>query len=220
MKKTILILLLSVSGFCAYSQTFHLNLGTSLSKLDWNYIYQEGNEQQYHDPLLGYALSTGVEYLEHKYYSVSSDLSFYKSGGKYSSEELNSNFVFESPSKISVSYLSLSSSFNVNPINNKFRLQLSAGPRIDYIIGGVKKDPYAWIDERDGLNKLNYGINMGIGLYYNLDKYIFGINSQYLLRMRKLADLQPSLNPGLSFGGVRASEQIFLLGFSLGYHIQ
>lgn len=220
MKKIALILFASVWYYASSAQTIRFNAGTSYSKLDWKYIGQTGEEQQYKDPIVGYSFSAGMEYLEHKYYSLSSDLLFYKSGGQYSAEELNTSFTFLSPEKISVSYLSFGSSFNFNPINNKFRLQLSLGPRADYIVSGAKESPYDWIDQRDGLNKLNFGFTAGIGFFYNTDNYIVGINSQYLNRMRKLADLQPSENPGLSYGGVEATEQIFLFGISFGYHIK
>jgi hypothetical protein len=217
MKKYILFLILTIWCSTLYSQTFHLNLGTSLSKLDWKYIYQEGYEQQYDDPLLSYAFSTGVEYLEQKYYSISSDLLFYRSGGNYSEEELNTNFVFNSPEMISVSYLSLGSSFNYNPLNNNFKLQLSLGPRIDYIISGTKNEPYNWIDEGNGLNKFNFGFTAGVGLYYNIDDYVFGLNAQYLYRFKKLADLEPSDAPQYTYGGAVATEEVILFGVSLGY---
>lgn len=220
MKRTALILFASVMYFTVSAQTLRFNAGTSYSKLDWKYIGEAGEEQQYKDPIFGYSFSAGMEYLEHKYYSLSSDLLFYKSGGQYSEEELNSNFIFISPEKISLSYLSFGTSFNFNPINNKFRLQLSLGPRVDYVVAGAKESPYDWIDQRDGLTKFNFGITAGIGLYYNRDNYIVGINSQYLNRMQKLADLQPSENTGLSYGGVEATEQIFLFGVSLGFRIK
>lgn len=221
MKRNILFLILTIWGCSAYSQTIYLKLGTSLSKLGLTYIYQAGTEQQYDDPLLSYALSTGVEYLQHKYFSISSDLLLYKSGGKYSTDEMNTNFVFISPDKISVSYLSLGSSFNFDPINNKYKLQLSFGPRLDYIIGGVKNEPYNWIDKANGLNKLNYGFTAGAGLFYNLNEYVLGVEAQYLYRLRKLSELKGSFNQGAtSTGGVDATEQVVLFGFSFGYRFK
>jgi len=220
MKKIVLILFVFACYLSLDAQTLRFTAGTSFSKLDWKYIGEAGEEKQYEDPVTSYSFLAGMEYLEHKYYSLSSDLLMYKSGGQYSEQELNSNFIFVSPEKISLSYLSFGTSFNFNPVNNKFRLQLSLGPRVDYIVSGSKESPYDWIDQRDGLTKFNFGITAGIGFYYNMEKYIFGINSQYLNRMKKLADLQPSENPGLSYGGVEATEQIFLLGISFGYRIK
>jgi hypothetical protein len=197
-----------------------LNIGTSLSKLDWTYLYQAGTEKQYDYPLLSYTFSTGLEYWEHKHFSISSDLLLYKSGGKYSEAEKNTNFVFNSPEKISITNLSLGSSFNFTPINKKLKLQFSIGPRIDYIIGGKKNAPYDWIDKSNGLNKFNFGFSAEVGLYYNLKEYVLGINSQYLQRLRKIAEVQGSYSPGLSTGGVDASEKVMVFGFSIGYHLK
>lgn len=220
MKKLLLFLILSVFYSASYCQTFHFNPGIAYSRLDWKYKYQEGNEQQYDSHLISYSFSAGVNYIEHKYYSVSSDLLFYRSGGKYSSEEKSTDFIFVSPEKISVSYISFGSSFNYTPLNDKFKLQLSLGPRIDYMVNGAKEVPLDWIDKRNGLNKFNFGYTAGLGLFYNLDDYTVGLNAQYLNRMKKLAKLEPSAPPQFTYGGVEASEQIILFGFSFGYRIK
>jgi len=89
MKKLILLLFLSQSCSVSNSQSFHYEVGVSYSKLDWNYLYP-WKEKQYADPLYGFSFSAGMGYLEKKKFSLSSDLSIYKSGGKYSKEEQNS----------------------------------------------------------------------------------------------------------------------------------
>lgn len=112
MKTNTLILFLSLWISVAYSQTLRVNLGTSISKLDWQYYDGGGNEKYYEDPQYGYSFSLGMEYLEHKYFSVSSDLLLYNSGGKYSAEDKRITFSLMGSEKISVSYLALGSAFN------------------------------------------------------------------------------------------------------------
>ena len=221
MVKKILILIISISFSSLHGQTIYLNLGTSFSKLDWKYVehFHIDDEQQYHDPLQTFTVSAGIEYFEHKYYSITSDLYYYQSGGKYSEEEKNTIHTFKSPDKISISYLSIGSSFNFNPIDNKFKLQLCLGPRVDYIINSASENLH-WIDERNGLNKFNFGFTAGIGFYYSFDKYHIGVKAQYLNRIRKLADIKPAESFPYNESGVIATEQVYLLGISLGYIIK
>jgi hypothetical protein len=218
LKKLTILLFLSFGYFSSHGQTLVIDLGTSYSRLDWKYKDAGWSEKQYNDPILSYSFSAGCEYLEHKLWSLKSDLSYYKSGGQYSSEELDADYIFISAHKISVNYLSLGSYINFFPVNNKFRLQLSVGPRVDFLISGSAKDPYKWIDKYGGLNKLNWGISTGLGLYYKLEKTTVGLNARVLTRMKKLADLEPTYtNPGNP--GAEAKEQVILLGISLGYKL-
>lgn len=218
MKKLTLLFFLSVWYSASFSQIVHFEAGTSYSKLDLKFRYQAGEEQQYDAPLLACTFSTGIEYFEHKYFSLSSDLYYYNSGGKYSKEELTTNFVFKEPAKISVSYLSLGSAINFYPLNNKFKLQLSIGPKIDYMLTSEKKTPLGSIDKSKGFSKLNYGYTTGIGLYYKLNDRLIGVYMKYLGRMQKLVDVMPTYN--YNYGGVVASDQIFLVGLSYGFRLK
>lgn len=123
-------------------------------------------------------MSAGCEYIKHKYWSVKSDLSLYKSGGKYSNEEQNADYTFVSSHKISVDYLSAGTYLDFYPLNTKYKIQLSCGPRIDYMIGGTKNQPYKWLDSYNGLNKINWGYNAGITFYYEFNKSVIGLNSR------------------------------------------
>ena len=218
--KSTLILLICLGFTQLQGQTLHLNLGASLSKLDWTYLdlTQFGivEEHQYHDPLQSFAVSAELEYFEHDYYSISSNIMFYKSGGKYAEDEFDKFYVFQSPSEIAASYLSLGSSFNMYPVNKKFKVRISAGPRVDYIFNSADNQPYTWIAESDGLSKLNFGITLGAGLYYQLNDFIIGCNAQYLQRIRKLADVTPTR---FDTGGVEATEKVGLFFISLGYRL-
>jgi hypothetical protein len=216
MKRNTLILILSLTISAAYSQTLRLNLGSSVSKLDWLYYDGQISEKYYENPRLGYSLSVGLEYIEHKYFSVSSDVLIYNCGGKNSSEVKTDPFRLLGPEKISASYLAIGSSININPINNKFKVQLSIGPRIEYMVFGSKKAPYDWIDNSKGLNKFNYGVTAGLGLYYDIKKYIVGVNAQYLYRVKKLAEVQATYNSA----GVEATEKVMVFGFSFCYRFK
>lgn len=218
MKKFLTLIVSSFFSVVAISQTLTFDLGTSYSKLNWNYIDVVYYEKHYKAPLISYSMSAGYEYLKNKYWSIKSDLSLYKTGGKYSSEELDANYTFISPHKISLDYLSAGTYFNFYPLNTKFKIMLTIGPRVDYIVNGIKNPPFKWIDSYNGINKFNWGYSTGISFYYELKKSVIGLNSRMLFRIKKLADLTPKYNP--EHPGATAKEQVILLGVSYGYNFK
>jgi hypothetical protein len=84
------------------------------------------------------------------------------------------------------------------------------------MVSGSKKAPYDWVENSHGLNKFNFGVTAGVGLYYDLNKYIVGINSQYLYRVKRLAEVQATYDSP----GVEATEQVIVFGFSFGYRFK
>ena len=105
MKKLTLLLLLSVLYSASYCQTFHIEAGLSFAKLDMNYRMSGAVTQTYKAPFLAPTFSTGIEYFQHKNFSISLDLYYYDSGGKFSEDEFNNNNR-SLPRHISIWYLS------------------------------------------------------------------------------------------------------------------
>lgn len=214
MKKLTLLLLLSVLYSASYSQTFHIEAGLSFAKLDMNYRMSGAVKQIYKAPLLAPTFSTGIEYFQHKNFSISSDLYYYESGGKFSEEEYGNENLY-TPIHISVWYLSYGSAFNFYPLNKKLKLQLSLGPKIDYIRTSESAIPYGWIDKSKKINKFSVGYTTGIGLYYKLNNRAIGVNMKYFGRMQKLSDVRASNNDGFD-----ASDQIFLICLSYKFRFK
>ena len=221
MNKLTLLLFLILCYSSSNSQVIHFDAGASSSKLDLKFKFQNITEQHYDDPLLALSFSTGIEYFEHKYFSLSSDLYYYKSGGKYSKEELsNTSFLFIEPSKVSIECLSLGSAFNFYPLNKKFKLQLSLGPKVDYILSSDKKIPFSMIDKCRKMWKFNYGYTAGVGFYYKQNKNIVGINIKYLGRLQKLADQKQSYDQFQYYSGAVSSDQIVMVSLSYGIRLK
>jgi hypothetical protein len=212
-----LFLFLNLWCSTSFSQSYYLNVGASYSKLDFTLNNIDGWTGKYYKaPLLGYSFSTGIEYFEHKFFSLSSDLFFFQSGGKYSKDELNAQYVSSSDHEIAANDLSLGSSFNFNPLNKKLKLQFSLGPRIDYLINGGKIPLYnKWDLNRNGYKKTNFGITTGIGFYYNLHNFVTGINFQYLYKLKKFVESVPTGSPKIPYIGTDAKEHTFSVGISL-----
>ncbi len=226
MKKHFLsFITLLLYGTITYSQTLHVRAGVSYATLDWKFLNPTGpSEEQYKDPLVGYAIGLGLEYFDKGLFSLSSDVWLYRSGGQYTSEEKaqkqNFTFRFEDADQIQVDYASFSTCVNINPINGKTKLQFQLGPRVDFILSGTDKEPLKFVKERDGLSRVNYGFNLGLGLYRVTEKWEYGVHALWLNRLKKLADLEGAVTPRALFAGAEASEQVFLLQLSLGYHLK
>ncbi len=209
-----------------YAQTLHFRAGISYATLDWTYLNPNGQRtEQYKAPLLGYSVGVGLEYFDKGLFSLSSDLWVYRSGGQFTDTEKEQrpqpgSIGFGDPEQIEVNYAAFSTCANFNPIHGKTKLQVQLEPRIDFLLGGADKDPLRFVDNRDGLSRVNYGFNLGLGLYRVTDKMEYGIQTTWLSRLKKLADLEPAITPDSIFAGVEASEQTFLLQLSLGFKLK
>jgi len=225
-KKFVLkVWLLFVLLFCSslsYSQSWYFNAGTSISKLDLSINNINGyTETQFKAPLLSYMFSGGVEYFEHKFFSISSDLYLYQTGGKYSKDEVNTQHVFNFDHSVEATYLSVGSSFNFIPLDKKLKLQISVGPRIDFFLSTGKYSPYrSWDLNRNGLTKVNYGITSGIGLYYKMNKCEVGIKMQYLGKSKKVVEADHTNNPQIPLIGTDAKEHTFVTALSIKFPLR
>ena len=226
MKIYLSFIILALYGNIISAQTLHFRPGISYATLDWTYLDPRGTRtEQYKAPLLGYAVGLGLEYFDKGLFSLSSDLWVYRSGGQLTDTEKEQRpqpgrIGFGDPEQLLVDYAAFSTCANFNPINSKMKLQVQLGPRIDFLLGGADKQPLKFVNDRDGLSQVNYGFNLGVGLYRVTKKLEYGIQTTWLSRLKKLADLESEITPGAIYAGAKANEQIFLLQLSLGYHLK
>lgn len=222
MKKIVSSLLIScLITLSSLAQNIQFALGPSYSTLDWQYVYFSGQtENFYTSGLYGTALDLGVEFLQKPKFSVSTNIGFFNSGGVIAENETHENWVItERENKLH--NFSMSALFNYLPLNQKFQLAISAGPRLDLLV----PHPNSIFDiANNDLNKLKVGINAAVSIFYNFENIKIGIRSTYLHRFNMLMDSNPSeneqwwQNPKL---GIRAKDKFILsqqlvLGFKLG----
>ncbi len=205
-----------------HAQTLHLRAGITHATLDWTYVQLNGSRtEQYKAPLLGYSVGVGAEYFDKGLFSLSSDLWVYRSGGQFTDTEKEQRpepgrVGFGDPEQIQVNYAAFSTCANFNPINGKTKLQLQLGPRIDFLFSGTDKDPLRFVDNRDGLSKVNYGFNLGLGLYKVTEKWEYGLQATWLNRLKKLADLEGAVTPSALLLGRRQVNRFFCSSFRWG----
>lgn len=214
---TILLLLLT---FISKAQNIQLALGPSYSKLDWQFKYHNGElEDFYLASTFGLAANINFEYLEKKWFSITSNLGYFQSGGQIASHEVHQNWLIP-VTKNSASNFSIGTSFNFIPLNNQLQLMIGIGPRIDYLIPA--KNSAMDVLEED-LNKIQLGLTGSLAVFYKFEKAKIGLSSSYLNRLTKLIDREPT-TPGNWWEsqklGVKAKDELimnfqFVIAFQL-----
>lgn len=198
------------------SQTLYLQTGIAYSELDWVLSEPGGyREVRYMKPVTGYALGLGLEYMDRGLFSLSSEVSFYRSGGKYTEDE---EIRLREYSEIIVDYASFGTYVNINPINGATKLQLQIGPRVDLLLGDKDQDALFFLNQNDALAEINYGFNMGLGLYHYLGKMHLGVQGVWLQRFNGLINL--GISDSALGVGIKAQEAIFLFRLSIGYKLK
>lgn len=187
MKKLILLFLM-VSPFISTGQNVQFAVGASVSKLDWQFNYNAQEfERFYLAPITGLAADLNVEYFEKRWFSLSSNIGYFQSGGEISSDEVHNNWVINE-TKNSANNFSVGTNFNVIPINKTIQVMAGIGPRLDFLIPTKNTA----MSVQDQLRKLQFGITGDLGLYYKFDKIKVGLNASYLKRFGKLIDTEPT----------------------------
>jgi hypothetical protein len=214
MKKGFLLLLFTgLYAITLHSQTLHLRVGVAPSRLNWTQNPGGFERTIYKAPVLGYALGLGIEYLDRQWFSLSSDFNFYRSGGKYTSEE---EMQVRQYSEVILDYGSFSTVINFNPLHGATKVQLQLGPRVDFLLGGKNQESLFEINQVEGLTEINYGFNVGLGLYRSFRKTQIGLQGTWLQRFE---DLVPFTYTRTGVGN-EGHETIFLLQLSLGLHLK
>lgn len=211
---------MAIAFLVASSQTIYINPGLTYSKLDWT-IYPVGTEISfYEDPLFSYGVTAGIEYLQRKNFSLASEVLFYESGGKESADDNHSGYSEPKDLKAKMQYLSLGTYFNFNPLDRTFKIQIQLGPRIDYIVGGYNKDPWKGYMNSRKIERFQYGFNIGLGGYYNMEKLVFGLNVKYMHKLSKIVDYQPDPWDGEYEIPSEVSDKVMLIAVLVGYKLK
>lgn len=185
MKKYVLLVIILTIGILTQGQTFNFQAGISFSTLDMT--VKNPTENSYYDQtLMGYSFLLGWEYLDKKYYNLTSNIGLINKGGKDDFSYINFN-------GDELGYITLRETLDYFCINTTFDLKyptktitpfISIGPRIDFLLRNT-----ALFDELDKITKLNktaVGLIIGGGIKYEVYKLQFGIRTDYLVELRKI----------------------------------
>ena len=171
----------------------------------------------YDETLIGFSILAGVDYLDKKYYNLSSNIGFIQKGGKSTI-----TFVTETPDPVfedleigKLNYISVNTLVDFKyPILDKVIPYLSIGPRIDYLVS--YNDGFKTLNEINKLEKLNFGMLIGSGLKCNLDKWQLGLKADYCLNFNNIVEWSSS---DTNLGG-SISDKTWLLNLTIGYRLK
>ncbi len=216
MKRLGLLLAGLTISILTYGQIIKIQGGTTLSKLDW----QIGSMdlEPYNETLVGYSVFVGLDYLDKKYFNLSSNLGLVRKGGKGELQlinpmgELTGETVIE---KAASDYFSVNTLIDVKyQFKEKISPFISIGPRFDYLIG--YSNHFDSLEEIDELKKTSLGVILGGGIKYDLSKIQLGLRADYYLNFTKVADWPAE--PG-NLGG-EINDNMFSINLAIGYKLQ
>ncbi|MGE5425365.1 MAG: hypothetical protein ACM3N9_08360 [Syntrophothermus sp.] len=212
MKKYLLLLTFVLTVFSASSQIIHISGGPVFTRIRWSEWTDLSDTYYKEYGLVRANVNIGFDYLNKKYFFLSSNFGYLQKGGK--------NEMIYSPASsefntLHLSYLTLNTLFVLKTDLKKFQPCLSLGPRVDYLLGSEYEAPgmFSGTHElnEEFVNSFIYGITAGIGLNYNVERFRIGVGSQYLYNFNKAA------NSKTSGSSATLTDHTFLLNLDFGY---
>lgn len=206
MKKLVCLIGL-ICLFCServFSQVIKIENGVSFSKMNL-----PGNV--FHDNLSMYSMNVGCDYLERKWYFLSSEIGYVRKGGA-------ENAVYiDDPSdlraihlKNTLDYITINASFNVKYNFRGFNLYAGIAPTLDFLVKNRFKSDAPEENQNEEIfpaHKIVLGFKPSIGIFYDTDKIRLNIETSYMKNITKLS----------RSNSMKANT--FLLSFGIGYKL-
>lgn len=161
----------------AFSQVIKFNNGLLVTKT----TNKKGNFMG--ENITTYTVSLGIDYFEHDYYYLSSEVGYIKLGTKG-----NNTYTDNKHTPVSETWdnLQFNTTFRVRyPIKTLF-VYLGGGPKIDLLLGNQKFNP-KFLQGIPGLNRANMGVKTEIGVAYDIKKIRIGLNYSYNFNFKSVA---------------------------------
>lgn len=217
MKKTVLLLIGLTMVILSYGQTIKIQAGTSISKLDWQ-LKGVTIGSIYDETLIGYSIFAGVDYLDKRYFNLSSNIGMIRKGGKDEFALMDQNGVLTGQTiteKATLDYLSINTMIDL-----KYRIKeivlpfISIGPRFDYLVSSSKH--FDSLKEIDELKRISIGLILGAGLKFDISNLQFGLRADYYLDFTKVADwtIENSEISG------KVTVNTFTINLTIGYRLK
>lgn len=213
MKKDFLIVGLLILAFSVNGQTFKIQSGITSSSLNWK--IENGSIDNFDQKLIGHSILIGIDYLERKYFNLSSNVGLVRKGG--TSSNLLSHDPYGQPlvgvkQKATLDYLTINTTLDLKyPIKEKLFPFIGFGPRLDYLISSSHN--FDSLKDRKELSKCVYGLNVGAGVKFRFTRIELGIGGDYLVNLNNISDYQ-NLNDNQEI-----KDKTFLFSLIFGYKL-
>ena len=141
--------------------------GVSVSALEWNISNSFAASNLFPDDYIGIATAFKINYLNHKYWNLSTQIGYTQCGGSITLPftDVTGNPLGEKTLHERMDYVNLIALFEIKFPIKKFTPYFKIGPHLDYLSSAFS---YA-----DNFNRFNYGLDIGGGITYTLNTNLF-----------------------------------------------
>ncbi|HET6559679.1 MAG TPA: hypothetical protein VFG54_20305 [Prolixibacteraceae bacterium] len=187
--------------------------GPSISNLEWsidNFVPRGNNEY-----LLGKSAFIGVDYLNRRYFNLSTNVGYLQKGDRsevaYTVSEGNTMELPMMEAKFE--YLSANTMAEIKyPLMRILVPYISVGPRFDFMISYPEE--LSFIKEIEEITPYSYGFNLGGGVKLDFRSLQLGVRSDYYLNLAKIANWVSASNSDSWI-----EDKTLLINFTLGYKL-
>ena len=215
MRDTILIIFFGLIVTCCYGQTINVRIGPSFSNLNWD--NSASGDEVFNKSIVGVDVLLGIDYLDFKYFNLSSNLGYIQKGGSgtivvtaiHNPEEITTTDV-----KTKLNFITANTIFEAKvPIIKFITPFIHTGPRLDYLLSYDENvNLLKGFDDLKKLNKFIYGLIVGAGIDFKISKFKLGVAFDYYWNFNKLVDFTSS-----SGFQNQIFDKTFTLNAQLGY---
>ncbi len=166
--------------------------------------------------LYTYSLLLGCDYLEHRYFYLSSGIGYIQKGGTDNIIQLDENThpVNTIPIKGKWDYLHLNTSLRIRYPFEKSHLYLGAGLKADVLTSSTDNNK-SYLSEGYKMASIIPGMKIEMGINREVKRLVIGVNASYLIDFK---DAGKSILPiDGAHNKLRASNTLLL--FTLGYRL-
>ena len=191
-----------------HSQTIFLKFGPSFSKLTWSET--TNNTKPDEKGIIGFNVIGGVNYLNFKYFNLSSGIGFIRKGG-IEHWFISGNDPTYRTDTAKLNFLTINTTFNLKvPIIKIIEPFIFVGPRLDYLFSYSENEVFIKdYDDAKKLNKVIYGILLGGGINFRVKRFQLGIDFDYYLNINKLIDYHLTYYTNDSVGWRELTNKIY-----------
>ena len=210
----IVFVVFSLNG---YTQVINIKAGPAFSGMKWENSLAS-TDDYFNEIYVGFYTAIGLDYLQKKGFSLSSNIGYFTNGGKGTFRFLDELGVSRDTTQITKLQF-----FTLNTLANyHFFAEKTLSPFIGLGIGLNYQVSYdenvkllEQFDEEDELNIILWGLIGKAGINVNLDHFRVGMEFMYNYNLNKLVDYEGM--PGFSN---QVSVNYFSVLFSVGYRLK
>ncbi len=187
-----------------FGQTIRIDNGLSISSM------HSKNTDFLNKSITSYHTSIGIDYLENKYYYLSSSIGLIRKGGKEFVHLSNQDDV---ELKNSWNFLHIKTSIRLKaPLTNNFFVYAGIAPKIDILIDSPNFQDIFYPTLNYQLNKYSFGTDVELGAIKDIERFRIGLSLAYLINIGKVVNT-PTQDV------IKPRNNTFLISLSLGYKL-